>query len=157
MYVSEALIPVEIGELSLRFTHASEESNNEVLCAALDLLGGQREMALIQIATQKAKNREILRQEGGPSTFQSGGLCAAKLCSQHPINQTWESLDPIRKDLSYRRDKRQRVIQTRENGLLARQGDLEYGISQKILLLQTTTVLLPSLFTHYKFILFYFY
>nr|XP_016511597.1 PREDICTED: uncharacterized protein LOC107828744 [Nicotiana tabacum] len=53
VYGSEALIPVEIGEPSMRFTLATEESNDEELRINLDLLKQRREAALIRIAAQK--------------------------------------------------------------------------------------------------------
>ncbi|XP_075091506.1 uncharacterized protein LOC142171713 [Nicotiana tabacum] len=53
LLVYEALIPVEIGEPSTRFTLAMEESNDEELRTNLDLLEQRREAALIRIATQK--------------------------------------------------------------------------------------------------------
>nr|XP_033517665.1 uncharacterized protein LOC117281913 [Nicotiana tomentosiformis] len=53
VYGSEALIPVEIGEPSTRFTQATEESNDEELRANLDLLEQRREAALIRMAAQK--------------------------------------------------------------------------------------------------------
>ncbi|XP_070014613.1 uncharacterized protein [Nicotiana sylvestris] len=53
VYGAEALILVEIGEPSTRYTQASEESNEEEMRINLDLLEGKREVALIKMATQK--------------------------------------------------------------------------------------------------------
>ncbi|XP_075085101.1 uncharacterized protein LOC142168332 [Nicotiana tabacum] len=53
VYGSEALIPVEIGEPSTRFTLATEESNDEELRTNLDLLEQRREAALIRMEAQK--------------------------------------------------------------------------------------------------------
>ncbi|XP_070020386.1 uncharacterized protein [Nicotiana sylvestris] len=53
VYGAEALIPVEIGEPSTRFMHATEESNSEEMRVNLDLLEGRREAALIKMAAQK--------------------------------------------------------------------------------------------------------
>ncbi|XP_070019374.1 uncharacterized protein [Nicotiana sylvestris] len=53
VYGAEALIPVEIGEPSTRFTPASEESNGEEMRINLDLLEGKREAALIRMAAKK--------------------------------------------------------------------------------------------------------
>ncbi|XP_070021775.1 uncharacterized protein [Nicotiana sylvestris] len=53
VYGAEALIPVDIGETSTRFTQASEESNGEEMRINLDLLEGKREAALIRMAAQK--------------------------------------------------------------------------------------------------------
>ncbi|XP_070005257.1 uncharacterized protein [Nicotiana sylvestris] len=53
VYGAEALIPVEIGEPSTRFTHASKESNDEEMHVNLDLLEGRREVVLIRMTAQK--------------------------------------------------------------------------------------------------------
>nr|XP_009628357.1 uncharacterized protein LOC104118728 [Nicotiana tomentosiformis] len=53
VYGVEALIPVEIGELSMRFTQANDESNGEEMRMNLDLLEEKREAALIRMATHK--------------------------------------------------------------------------------------------------------
>ncbi|XP_070003516.1 uncharacterized protein [Nicotiana sylvestris] len=53
VYEAEALIPIEIGEPSTRFTQATQESNDEEMRVNLDLLEGRREEALIRMATQK--------------------------------------------------------------------------------------------------------
>ncbi|XP_075099396.1 uncharacterized protein LOC142176186 [Nicotiana tabacum] len=52
VYDVEALIPVEIGELSTRYTQATEESNEEKMRVNLDLLEERRETALIRMAAQ---------------------------------------------------------------------------------------------------------
>ncbi|XP_070014934.1 uncharacterized protein [Nicotiana sylvestris] len=46
----KALIPVEIGEPSTRYTQASEESNEEEMRLNLDLLEERRETTLIRMA-----------------------------------------------------------------------------------------------------------
>ncbi|XP_070002056.1 uncharacterized protein [Nicotiana sylvestris] len=53
VYGTEALIPVEIGELSTRFTQATQESNDEEMRVNLDLLEPRREATLIRMAAQK--------------------------------------------------------------------------------------------------------
>ncbi|XP_070018122.1 uncharacterized protein [Nicotiana sylvestris] len=53
VYGAEALIPVEIGEPSTRYTQATEESNEEEMRVNIDLLEERREAALIRMATQK--------------------------------------------------------------------------------------------------------
>ncbi|XP_070024818.1 uncharacterized protein [Nicotiana sylvestris] len=50
---AEALIPVEIRELSTRFTRATEESNDDEMRVNLDLLEGRREVALTRMVAQK--------------------------------------------------------------------------------------------------------
>ncbi|XP_019225323.1 PREDICTED: uncharacterized protein LOC109206908 [Nicotiana attenuata] len=52
-YEAEALIPVEIGEPSTRYTQATEESNEEEMRVNLDLLEERRETAMIRMTAQK--------------------------------------------------------------------------------------------------------
>ncbi|XP_070017966.1 uncharacterized protein [Nicotiana sylvestris] len=53
VYGVEALIPVEIGEPSMRYTQVTEESNEEEMRVNLDFLEERREIALIRMAAQK--------------------------------------------------------------------------------------------------------
>ncbi|XP_070006692.1 uncharacterized protein [Nicotiana sylvestris] len=53
VYGTEALIPVEIGESSTRFTHATQEFNDKEMRVNLDLLKARRETALIRMTAQK--------------------------------------------------------------------------------------------------------
>ncbi|XP_070004740.1 uncharacterized protein [Nicotiana sylvestris] len=53
VYGAEALIPVEIGEPSMRYNQATEAWNEEEMRVNLDLLEEMRETALIRMATQK--------------------------------------------------------------------------------------------------------
>ncbi|XP_060183314.1 uncharacterized protein LOC132613310 [Lycium barbarum] len=53
VYGAEALIPVEVGEPSLRFRYATEDSNHEATSACLNLVDERREAAHIRIAAQK--------------------------------------------------------------------------------------------------------
>ncbi|XP_070050569.1 uncharacterized protein [Nicotiana tomentosiformis] len=54
-YDTESLIPVKIGESSLRFEHRNEVSNKEELRTNLDLTEERRKAALIRMATQKQR------------------------------------------------------------------------------------------------------
>ncbi|XP_070015868.1 uncharacterized protein [Nicotiana sylvestris] len=63
VYGTEALIPVEIGEPSTRFTQATQESNDEEMRVNLDLLEARREAALIRMAAQN-KRRKIKSNMG---------------------------------------------------------------------------------------------
>ena len=55
VYGAEALIPVEVGEPSLRFRYTTEESNEEAMAVKLDLTDELRENALVRIAAQKQR------------------------------------------------------------------------------------------------------
>lgn len=53
VYGTEALISVEVGEPSIRFRFATNESNNETMNTILELLDERREVALVRFASQK--------------------------------------------------------------------------------------------------------
>ncbi|XP_070041211.1 uncharacterized protein [Nicotiana tomentosiformis] len=53
MYGSEALIPVEVGEPTLRFSRANEEANNEAFLVKLDLLEEHQDLTYVRIVAQK--------------------------------------------------------------------------------------------------------
>ncbi|XP_019230216.1 PREDICTED: uncharacterized protein LOC109211169 [Nicotiana attenuata] len=55
VYGAKALIPIEKGELSLRFRYATEESNGESMSTSLELLDERREVALVRLAAQKKR------------------------------------------------------------------------------------------------------
>ncbi|XP_060190505.1 uncharacterized protein LOC132619694 [Lycium barbarum] len=55
VYGAEALIPVAVGELSLRFQYATEDSNHEAMSARLNLVDEKREAAYIWITSQKQR------------------------------------------------------------------------------------------------------
>nr|XP_009613571.1 uncharacterized protein LOC104106683 [Nicotiana tomentosiformis] len=49
----EALIPVEVGEPTLRYFQANEEENTEAILVNLELLDEHRDLAHIRMAAQK--------------------------------------------------------------------------------------------------------
>nr|XP_009615485.1 uncharacterized protein LOC104108208 [Nicotiana tomentosiformis] len=53
VYGAEALIPVEVGEPTLRYFRANEEANNEAMLVNLELLEERRNLAYIRMAAQK--------------------------------------------------------------------------------------------------------
>ncbi|XP_070034349.1 uncharacterized protein [Nicotiana tomentosiformis] len=55
MYGAEALILVEIGEPTLRFFQAEEESNNEAMLVNLELLNERRELAYVRMVAHKQR------------------------------------------------------------------------------------------------------
>ncbi|MCD7465727.1 hypothetical protein HAX54_001819 [Datura stramonium] len=55
IYGVESLIPVEIGELRLRFSRDVKEDNNEAMSIKLDLLGEYRDLAPIWMEAQKQR------------------------------------------------------------------------------------------------------
>lgn len=48
VYDVEVVIPVKVGEPSLRFQYVTEESNGEAMSASLKLLDERREVALVR-------------------------------------------------------------------------------------------------------------
>ncbi|XP_059310963.1 uncharacterized protein LOC132062406 [Lycium ferocissimum] len=74
VYGAEALIPVEIGEPFPRYTHATEEENNEAMLVNLDLLEEHREMALIKIVAQKQRMGKYYNRQTKLRYFQVGEL-----------------------------------------------------------------------------------
>ncbi|XP_019240976.1 PREDICTED: uncharacterized protein LOC109220962 [Nicotiana attenuata] len=69
VYGTEALISVEIGEPSTRYTHVIEESNKEKMRMNLDLLEERREAALIRMATQKQIIERYYKRKANPRYF----------------------------------------------------------------------------------------
>nr|XP_016468486.1 PREDICTED: uncharacterized protein LOC107791019 [Nicotiana tabacum] len=55
VYDAEALIPVEVGELTLRYFPKDEETNNEALLDKLELLDECRDLAYIRMVDQKQR------------------------------------------------------------------------------------------------------
>nr|XP_009792559.1 PREDICTED: uncharacterized protein LOC104239587 [Nicotiana sylvestris] len=53
VYEAEALIPVEVGEPTLRYFQASEVKNNKAMLVNLELLDEHRDLAHIRMAAQK--------------------------------------------------------------------------------------------------------
>ncbi|XP_070013485.1 uncharacterized protein [Nicotiana sylvestris] len=78
VYGAEALIPVEVGEPSTRFTQASEESNDEEICISLDLHEGRREVALIRMAAQKQVIKRYYNRKAHLRFFMIGDFVLKK-------------------------------------------------------------------------------
>lgn len=72
MYESEELIPVEIREHSLRFIHATGESNNEALNNDLNLVEGRKELVLIQIVAKKQRIKKYYNKKANLRQFEVG-------------------------------------------------------------------------------------
>lgn len=72
VYESEELIPVEIREHSLRFIHATGESNNEALNNDLNLVEGRKELVLIQIVAKKQRIKQYYNKKANLRQFEVG-------------------------------------------------------------------------------------
>nr|XP_009611301.1 uncharacterized protein LOC104104822 [Nicotiana tomentosiformis] len=96
VYGSEALIPVEIGEPSTRFTLATEESNDEELRTNLDLLEQRREAALIRMETQKQIIERYYNRKAHLRYFKirdfvlKKGFQSTKTTGEGKLNPNWE-------------------------------------------------------------------
>jgi len=102
VYGSEALIPVEIGEPSMRFTLATEESNDEELRTNLDLLEQRREAALIRMAAQKQIIERYYNRKAHLRYFKIGDFVLKKIFQSMKttgagkLNPNWEGPYKVR-------------------------------------------------------------
>ncbi|XP_070006044.1 uncharacterized protein [Nicotiana sylvestris] len=96
MYGAEALIPVEIGESSTRYTQATEESNEEEIWVNLDLLQERRENALIRMAAQKQVIERYYNRKAHLRYFKIGDYVLKKVfqstraANAGKLSPTWE-------------------------------------------------------------------
>ncbi|XP_075080066.1 uncharacterized protein LOC142165400 [Nicotiana tabacum] len=79
VYGAEALIPVEIGKPSTRYTQATEESNEEEMRINLDLLEERRDAALIRMAAQKQTIERYYNQKAHLRYFNIGDFILKKV------------------------------------------------------------------------------
>nr|XP_009619834.1 uncharacterized protein LOC104111771 [Nicotiana tomentosiformis] len=99
---SEALIPVEIGEPSMRFTLATEESNDEELRTNLDLLEQRREAALIRMTSQKQIIERYYNRKAHLRYFKIGDFIfkkvfqSMKTTGAGKLNLNWEGPYKVR-------------------------------------------------------------
>ncbi|XP_070019257.1 uncharacterized protein [Nicotiana sylvestris] len=96
VYGTEALIPVEIGEPSTRFTQATQESNDEEMRVNLDLLETRREDALIRMAAQKQVIERYYNRKARLKFFKIGDFVlkkvfqSTKAANAGKLSPTWE-------------------------------------------------------------------
>ncbi|XP_075106759.1 uncharacterized protein LOC142179784 [Nicotiana tabacum] len=79
VYGAEALILVEVGELTLRYFQANEESNNEAMLINLELLEERRDLAHIRMAAQKQRMERYYNQRANLYYFKVGDLVLRKV------------------------------------------------------------------------------
>ncbi|XP_075095339.1 uncharacterized protein LOC142173615 [Nicotiana tabacum] len=102
VYGSEALIPVEIGEPSTRFTLATEESNDEELRTNLDLLEQRREASLIRMEAQKQIIERYYNRKAHLRYFKIGDFIrkkvfqSTKTTGAGKLNPNWEGPYKVR-------------------------------------------------------------
>ncbi|XP_070029715.1 uncharacterized protein [Nicotiana sylvestris] len=96
VYGAEALILVEIGEPSTRYTQALEESNEEEMRINLDLLEGKREAALIRMAARKQVMERYYNRKARLRYFKIGDFVlkkvfqSTKAANAGKLSPTWE-------------------------------------------------------------------
>ncbi|XP_075110573.1 uncharacterized protein LOC142181556 [Nicotiana tabacum] len=69
VYEAESLIPVKVGEPTLRYSQANEEENNEVMFVNLELFDERRDMAHIRMAAQKQRIESYYNQRANLRYF----------------------------------------------------------------------------------------
>ncbi|XP_075095361.1 uncharacterized protein LOC142173634 [Nicotiana tabacum] len=79
MYGAQALIPVEIGEPTLRYLQADEETNNEAMLINLELLEECRDLAHVRMAAQKQRIERYYNQRTNLRYFKVGDLALRKV------------------------------------------------------------------------------
>ncbi|XP_075107131.1 uncharacterized protein LOC142180103 [Nicotiana tabacum] len=79
VYGSEALIPVAVGEPTLRFSRANEEANNEALLVKLDLLKEHRDLAYVRMVVQKQMMETYYNRRANLQYFQVRDLVLRKV------------------------------------------------------------------------------
>ncbi|XP_070035709.1 uncharacterized protein [Nicotiana tomentosiformis] len=102
VYGAEALIQVEIGEPSTRYTQTAEESNEEEMRMNLDLLEERREATLIRMAAQKQMIERYYNRKANLRYFKIGDFVlkkvfqSTKAANAGKLSPNWEGLYRIR-------------------------------------------------------------
>nr|KYP33750.1 Transposon Ty3-I Gag-Pol polyprotein [Cajanus cajan] len=84
-YGTDAMVPVEVGEPSLRRTQFNEDANGEALNIELDLVEEVREQALANMEACRTRAVRKIRTKVRPREFQAGDL-------------VWRVIEEARKD-----------------------------------------------------------
>ncbi|XP_075101986.1 uncharacterized protein LOC142177397 [Nicotiana tabacum] len=96
VYGAEALIPVEVGEPTLRYFQADEESNNEAILINLELLEERKDLAHVRMAAQKQRIKRNYNQRTNLRYFKVGDLVLRKVTQNTrelnagKLTSTWE-------------------------------------------------------------------
>ncbi|XP_075074538.1 uncharacterized protein LOC142162128 [Nicotiana tabacum] len=102
VYDAEALIPVEIGEPSTRYTQVAEESNEEEMRIILDLLEERRKIALIRMAARKQIIERYYNRKAHLRYFKIGNFVlkkvfqSTKAANVGKLSPNWEGPYKIR-------------------------------------------------------------
>ncbi|XP_070045946.1 uncharacterized protein [Nicotiana tomentosiformis] len=97
VYDAASLIPVEVGEPTLRYLQEDEESNNEAMLINLEMLEERRDLAHVRMAAQKQRMERYYNQRTNLSYFKVGDLVLRKVTQNTrelnagKLTSTWES------------------------------------------------------------------
>ncbi|XP_070039387.1 uncharacterized protein [Nicotiana tomentosiformis] len=75
----EALIPVEVGEPTLRYSQTNEESNNEAMLINLELLEGCRDLPHVRMVAHKQRMERYYNRRANFCFFKVGDLVLRKV------------------------------------------------------------------------------
>nr|XP_016513520.1 PREDICTED: uncharacterized protein LOC107830471 [Nicotiana tabacum] len=92
IYETELVIPVEVGEPNLRYSHESGASNDESRRQDLNEIDEQRDMAYIRMVTQKQQAECYYNKKSKARPLKVGDyvLKAKTLASRDPEKESWE-------------------------------------------------------------------
>ncbi|XP_070005023.1 uncharacterized protein [Nicotiana sylvestris] len=93
VYGTEALIPVKVGEPSIRFQYTTEESNHEDMSTNLELLDKTREAALVRMADQKHRIKRYYNHRANLGHVKTGDSVLRKV-TLNTRNPNEGKLDP---------------------------------------------------------------
>ncbi|XP_070049433.1 uncharacterized protein [Nicotiana tomentosiformis] len=79
VYGAKALIPMEVGEPTLRYFRANKETNNEAMLVKLELLDELRDLAHIRMAAQKQRMERYYNRRANLRYFKVGDLVLRKV------------------------------------------------------------------------------
>ncbi|XP_019230728.1 PREDICTED: uncharacterized protein LOC109211633 [Nicotiana attenuata] len=97
VYGVEALIPVEVGEPTLRFSQSNEEANNDAFLVRLDLLDEHRDLAYVRMVAQEQMMERYYNQRDNLRYFKIGDLVLRKVTQStrevntRKLGPIWES------------------------------------------------------------------
>ncbi|XP_070050835.1 uncharacterized protein [Nicotiana tomentosiformis] len=74
IYGMEALIPVEVGEPTLRISQENEEANNEAMLVKLDLLDEHMDLVYVRMVAQKQRMERYYNRRANLRYFNVGDL-----------------------------------------------------------------------------------
>ncbi|XP_075101738.1 uncharacterized protein LOC142177169 [Nicotiana tabacum] len=96
VYGVEALIPMEVGEPTLRFSRTDEEANNEALLVKLELLDECRDLTHMTMVAQKQRMERYYNRRANLRYFKVGYLVLRKMTQNTreinagKLGPTWE-------------------------------------------------------------------